>query len=293
LMGALLRQYGGNVKNALAAYNAGPGNLGAGMGYASSILSSAGQGASRSGPSAVAPASGPSFTSMGPSVQFDQAAFDRAKQAAIAGQYLAQSAKSTSLWQTGPKSSIPTGSLIGPGLLTTKTPNPADYQTASAAQTNLQQLAGGTNLNVHPGALPPGSGDVNPLAHGWKIGRTDQGVDANAAPGTPILAINDSVVKQVVPSWYSGQPLVLLQLTSGPNAGKYWYVSEQIAGIPKVGQRIARGQIVARYANQGTGIEIGWGSPSSAGRTLAQATTGYSEGQQTPAGQSFRQQILR
>lgn len=43
-MGALLRQFGGNLKNALAAYNAGAGNIGAGMGYASKILSSAGVG---------------------------------------------------------------------------------------------------------------------------------------------------------------------------------------------------------------------------------------------------------
>ena len=295
LMGSLLRQYGGNVKNALAAYNAGPGNLGAGMGYASSILSSAGQSPTARAGTAGQVASGPTFASTGPSVQFDQAAFDRAKQAAIAGQYLAQSAKSAGLWSTGPKSTIDTGAsgLIGPGLLTTKTPNKADYTTATAAQTSLQQLAGPTNLNVHPGSLPAGSGDVNPLAHGWTIGRTDQGVDANAAPGTPILAVNDSVVKEIVPNWYSGQPLVLLQLTSGPNAGKYWYVSEQIAGVPRVGQQIARGQIVARYASQGTGIEIGWGSPSSAGRTLAQAQGPLPAGHaDTAAGQSFRQQIL-
>jgi len=46
----------------------------------------------------------------------------------------------------------------------------------------------------------------------------------------------------------------------------------------------------------GTGIEIGWGSPTSSGRTLAQATPGYSGDQSAPslaAGQSFRQQILR
>jgi hypothetical protein len=43
-MKSLLKQEGGNVKKALAAYNAGPGNLSAGMGYANQILGAAGQG---------------------------------------------------------------------------------------------------------------------------------------------------------------------------------------------------------------------------------------------------------
>jgi hypothetical protein len=42
-MRSLLRQFNGNVRDALAAYNAGPGNISAGMGYADSILSAANQ----------------------------------------------------------------------------------------------------------------------------------------------------------------------------------------------------------------------------------------------------------
>jgi Transglycosylase SLT domain len=42
-MNQLLAQEGGNVRDALAAYNAGPDNLSAGYGYADSILSQAGQ----------------------------------------------------------------------------------------------------------------------------------------------------------------------------------------------------------------------------------------------------------
>jgi len=53
-MSQLLRQFNGNVQNALAAYNAGPGNIGAGMGYANQILSSAGTGNITAGNGSVA-----------------------------------------------------------------------------------------------------------------------------------------------------------------------------------------------------------------------------------------------
>jgi hypothetical protein len=41
-MQSLLKQYKGNIRNSLAAYNAGPGNLPAGYGYADSIMAAAG-----------------------------------------------------------------------------------------------------------------------------------------------------------------------------------------------------------------------------------------------------------
>ena len=43
-MKSLLKQEGGDVRNALAAYNAGPGDIAAGQGYASTILNLAGSG---------------------------------------------------------------------------------------------------------------------------------------------------------------------------------------------------------------------------------------------------------
>ena len=151
------------------------------------------------------------------------------------------------------------------------------------------------NGGFHGGLQPQGpNGDVNPLGPGWILGRTDMGVDANAKPGTPIRAINDSVVRQILPNWYAGQPLVLLQLTSGPNAGRYWYVAEQISHGLHVGQTIQRGQTVATYAHSGTGIEIGWGSPTSNSRTLAgqEGNTGGAGHANSPAGAAFRRAIL-
>lgn len=55
-MNSLLKQEGGSVFRALEAYNAGPGNLGAGAGYASGILQAAGQSqslSSKGGPSSA------------------------------------------------------------------------------------------------------------------------------------------------------------------------------------------------------------------------------------------------
>src|SRR5271168_3317572 len=48
-MSALLHEFGGQVRIALAAYNAGPGNYGAGLGYADEIINLAGTGATRVG----------------------------------------------------------------------------------------------------------------------------------------------------------------------------------------------------------------------------------------------------
>jgi hypothetical protein len=44
--------------------------------------------------------------------------------------------------------------------------------------------------------------------------------------------------------------------------------------------------VIARYASSGTAIEYGWSTLN--GITLARATTGYEEGQVTPAGVSMR-----
>lgn len=164
-------------------------------------------------------------------------------------------------------------------LPTTTTTNKVTTPTTTYGSTSGTAASSGVKL-------PAGQKDVSPLPSGWKIGRTDMGVDASAAPGTPIRAMNDSKVVRILPGWFQGQPLVELQLTAGPNKGKLWYVAEQITNIPKVGQTIKRGGTVARYAPSGTGIEIGWGAAG--GRTQAQATTGYSEGQVTNSGLNFK-----
>ena len=119
-----------------------------------------------------------------------------------------------------------------------------------------------------------------------KIGRTDMGVDADLNPGEPITAPGTSRVLGITPNWYRGQPYVALQLLDGPMKGHNYYIAEQITPAVSVGQIVQQGQPIGHYAASGTGIEMGWAG-SNWEQTLAQSTSGYSEGQVTPAGASF------
>jgi peptidoglycan hydrolase CwlO-like protein len=116
--------------------------------------------------------------------------------------------------------------------------------------------------------------------------RTDQGVDATMPVGAPILAPSQVKILAIEPDWYAGQPLVYWELLGGPDAGMEQYVAEEITDIAPPGAILQQGQVIARYAASGTGIEYGWSTPD--GVTLAVATTGYEEGEVTPAGVSMR-----
>lgn len=127
---------------------------------------------------------------------------------------------------------------------------------------------------------------IDPLAYVSVWGRTDQGVDATMPVGAPILAPCPVKILAIIPDWYAGQPLVYFELLNGPDAGRVQYVAEQITQIARPGRFLKRGEAIARYAARGTGIEYGWSTLN--GVTLARATTGYEEGQVTPAGVSIR-----
>jgi hypothetical protein len=111
----------------------------------------------------------------------------------------------------------------------------------------------------------------------WVQERDDMGVDASAPVGSPIYAPAASTLVEIVP-WFEGpcgmQPFMLFHFTQqepGTEDGdQYWYVAEQITPATQtIGTTFARGQPVARFAACGTGIEIGWGSPSASQGTLA------------------------
>jgi hypothetical protein len=127
---------------------------------------------------------------------------------------------------------------------------------------------------------------IDPLQYVNHWERTDQGVDANMPVGAPILAPGRVKILAVEPNWYAGQPLVYWELLDGPDAGRVQYVAEEITDIARPGLILQQGQVIARYAASGTGIEFGWSTPN--GTTLAVATTGYEEGQVTPAGRAIR-----
>ena len=130
---------------------------------------------------------------------------------------------------------------------------------------------------------------INPLHYVTCCGvweRTDQGVDATMPVGSPIVAPCRIKILDIEPNWYAGQPLIYYELLEGPDAGKVQYLAEEITQLARPGSILQQGQPIARFAASGTGIEFGWSTIN--GVTLAMATTGYEEGQATPAGRSIR-----
>ena len=112
------------------------------------------------------------------------------------------------------------------------------------------------------------------------------GVDASAPVGTPIYAPLDSQLVEIVNDWYAGQPLLLFRFLQRPAGAPtdYWYVAEQITPVSTtIGTIFRARQAVAHFAPCCTSIEIGWGSPTSSGRTLAQQM-GDSGAASPPAG---------
>lgn len=117
------------------------------------------------------------------------------------------------------------------------------------------------------------------------VDRTDMGVDVCLTAGEPIRAVGAGVVVGVERDWFEHEPYIWYELTSGPDAGRYVYVAEQIDHLARVGQTLQAGDVLARYAKKGSCIETGWSAAD--GATLAAATTGYTEGEITVAGVSF------
>jgi hypothetical protein len=155
----------------------------------------------------------------------------------------------------------------------------------------IVQLTGGAESGATSGELDRAfaaayMGYVNPLGGDRYIsGRTDMGVDFCLRQGEPIHALGDGIVVGISPGWFRGQPYIWYQLLDGPSAGRFVYVAEQIGKLARIGSPLTTGQTIAKYRGAGTCIEMGWSARD--GATMAQATTGYHEGQVTKAGVSF------
>jgi peptidoglycan hydrolase CwlO-like protein len=163
-------------------------------------------------------------------------------------------------------------------------------KTLSHEEVVLQREATAAALSAVQGERIPATRTsasyVDPLRFVTNWERTDQGVDATMPVGAPILAPTEVKILAVEPDWYAGQPLVYWELLNGPDAGSEQYVAEEITNIAPPGTVLQQGQVIARFAPSGTGIEYGWSTPD--GVTLAVATTGYEEGEVTPAGVNMR-----
>jgi Peptidase family M23/Transglycosylase SLT domain len=260
-----LSQYKGRgVGGMLSAYNAGPAG-----GYQSGYVDTTLQNAKSYGSAPVAQATikpiPNSLRTVGSIPNFNQAGYEKAQRAAVLGKLIASEGGSDN-------------PIIASGLASTKEPSRAEFTTTGTvpkAEATASKLPSGKTVAY-----------VNPLS-GFTKGRTDQGVDASAAPGTPIKAIGNGRVLGVSSNWYKGQPYVSYELTDGPEKGKVVYVAEQITPAVKAGDQVQAGQAIGHYAPSGTGIETGFGTKIP-GQTLAKATTGYSEGQETQAGKQFK-----
>lgn len=167
-------------------------------------------------------------------------------------------------------------------------------QLAQLQAQQAQQATQAAASQTIPGGVAVGHVGPDPIP-GFTIGRDDMGVDANASPGAGIYAPLASTLVQVLQDWYAGQPLLLFHFDSTPPGAPtdYWYVAEQIDPVTTaIGTHFQAGQRVASYASSGTGIEIGWGSPTSNSRTLAGATdpaaAGAPAGSTTTWGESFK-----
>lgn len=158
---------------------------------------------------------------------------------------------------------------------------PAGAATPSSSSAAAPSTAPGT-----VGTVGSSAGYVDPLTSVVRWERTDQGVDAQLAPNSTIVAPGNVQIAGVIPNWYAGQPLIWWKVLSGPLAGTYQYVAEQITDLAPVGSTIPQGGTIARFAGSGTGVEFG--QATATGETEAMATTGYREGYATAAGNAIR-----
>jgi len=131
---------------------------------------------------------------------------------------------------------------------------PATPQTTSASP---PQTASGPTL-----AATTQGFYVNPFSEVANLAaeRIDQGADFGGSG--PVLAIGNAVITETNGGGWPGGPFMSYRLTSGPFAGRYVYLAENITPTVSVGQTVQAGQQIATMFDGGTGIETGWAAPA-------------------------------
>jgi hypothetical protein len=131
----------------------------------------------------------------------------------------------------------------------------------------------------------------NPFRHAshLEVGRVDMGVDYHGVGR--IDAIGRCRIEGIGGAGWPGGVYIMYRLLRGRHRGKHIYVAEAIHPTCEVGRVYYKGQQIANFGanaapGRNPGIEIGWSS-GTLNETLAAATTGYHEGEPTPAGQCF------
>lgn len=130
----------------------------------------------------------------------------------------------------------------------------------------------------------------NPFRHAESllVGRVDMGVDYHGTGR--IDAIGRCRVVGIGGHGWPENMYLHVRLLRGPHRGRYVYIAEGIKPTVRLGEVVRRGHQLGVFTEAGapgrTGIETGWGSATT-NQTLAAATTGYHEGEQTTAGICF------
>lgn len=125
---------------------------------------------------------------------------------------------------------------------------------------------------------------VNPLSQVANLvpERIDQGADFGGSG--PVLAIGNAVITETNGGGWPGGPFMSYRLTSGPFAGRYVYVAENVTPTVSVGQTVQAGQQIAVMFDGGSGIETGWAASGGFQPLSQTAAAGSISGANLPPG---------
>jgi murein DD-endopeptidase MepM/ murein hydrolase activator NlpD len=111
-------------------------------------------------------------------------------------------------------------------------------------------------LGVPAGVVGPGGAAVPLPVEYLKGGTVDQGVDYSAPGGTPLYAMGSGTIIQEGISGF-GPNAPVLQITSGPLAGRTVYYGHSGPDLVPVGTHVVQGQQISSVGNGIVGISTG------------------------------------